>query len=106
MFICPVCGWDQLSENPEFATHEICSCCGTQFGYDDVPEKTVVLVRPVSASGEIEDASEVKSLSRLTTRDAVWASLREDWLNGGRNFWSSTGPPEGWCPDTQLKNLD
>ena len=33
-YYCPVCGYDQLDEPP--ADHNICSCCGTHFGYHDV----------------------------------------------------------------------
>lgn len=32
-YYCPVCGYDQLVEPP--ANHNICSCCGTHFGYHD-----------------------------------------------------------------------
>jgi len=36
---CPVCGFIGLTEPPYDAhqcpSHEICVCCGTQFGYDD-----------------------------------------------------------------------
>ncbi len=36
---CPVCGYVGLTEPPyddhQCPTHEICLCCGTQFGYDD-----------------------------------------------------------------------
>ena len=28
---CPVCGFDQMPFPPE--DHNICSCCGTEFGY-------------------------------------------------------------------------
>ena len=31
--LCPVCGYDGLEDGP--APEEICSCCGTQFAYDD-----------------------------------------------------------------------
>jgi hypothetical protein len=31
--ICPVCGYPNLENEPK--NHEICSSCGTQFGYDD-----------------------------------------------------------------------
>jgi hypothetical protein len=31
---CPVCGFNAMPSPPE--DHHICSCCGTEFGYDDV----------------------------------------------------------------------
>jgi hypothetical protein len=34
MHICPICGYDRLSEPPLNFT--ICPCCGTEFEYDDV----------------------------------------------------------------------
>jgi hypothetical protein len=40
--ICPVCGYDGLEEPPYDdkgnPSHEICSCCGFEFGYDDESE--------------------------------------------------------------------
>lgn len=33
MHICPVCGYDRLTESPGDFT--ICPSCGTEFGYDD-----------------------------------------------------------------------
>jgi hypothetical protein len=33
-YICPVCGYDRLSKPP--ADHNICPCCGTEFGYADI----------------------------------------------------------------------
>ena len=42
MFICPVCGYDKLEEIPYDEdgnpSHEICLCCGFEFGYDDFSE--------------------------------------------------------------------
>jgi|HubBroStandDraft_1064217.scaffolds.fasta_scaffold241831_1 hypothetical protein len=32
-YACPVCGFDQMPFPPE--DHNICSCCGTEFGYHD-----------------------------------------------------------------------
>lgn len=32
-YTCPVCGYPNLDDAP--VNHEICRCCGTQFGYDD-----------------------------------------------------------------------
>ena len=36
MSICPVCGDDSLLEDPTnmWDTHEICPCCGVQFGLE------------------------------------------------------------------------
>lgn len=34
MYMCPVCGYDRLSEPP--ADFTICPCCATEFEYDDV----------------------------------------------------------------------
>jgi hypothetical protein len=33
MYICPVCGYDQLEDPP--TDYNICECCGTEFGYHD-----------------------------------------------------------------------
>ncbi len=33
IYTCPVCGFDQMPYSP--SRHEICPCCGTEFGYDD-----------------------------------------------------------------------
>jgi hypothetical protein len=35
LWLCPVCGLLGLRENPALGLHEICPCCGCQFGYDD-----------------------------------------------------------------------
>ena len=85
-FVCPVCGYDGLSEEPWSATgggsQEICYSCGVQFGYTDM------------AGGDRD------------RRISVWQELREEWVRGGMN-WSSVGcePPEGWDPVEQLKNV-
>ena len=46
-FKCPVCGWNGLEHLPSFpySSHEICACCGTQFGLDVVDDKDIVSVR-------------------------------------------------------------
>lgn len=42
MFICPICGYDGLEEPPYIhndvstGSFEICSCCGFQYGVDDL----------------------------------------------------------------------
>lgn len=35
MYICPVCGWDKIEQDPSQWTFEICPQCGTEFGNDD-----------------------------------------------------------------------
>lgn len=39
MFICPVCGYDKLTEEPYDRdgnpSYEVCDCCGFEFGFDD-----------------------------------------------------------------------
>ena len=39
-YICHVCGYDGLDEEPykeneKIPSHDICDCCGCEFGYDD-----------------------------------------------------------------------
>jgi hypothetical protein len=34
MYLCPVCGYGQMSDPPE--NYNICPSCGTEFGYDDL----------------------------------------------------------------------
>jgi hypothetical protein len=33
-YLCPVCGFDNMPFPPE--DHNICPCCGTEFGYHDL----------------------------------------------------------------------
>jgi hypothetical protein len=81
--ICPVCGYDDLEE-PAYSTagagsHEICYCCGFQYGYTD------------DNLGETFD---------------TW---RQRWIDDGMRWdWgrSDDDRPEHWDPVEQLKNLD
>lgn len=38
-YICPVCGYDNLDEEPyeddRIPSHNVCDCCGCKFGCDD-----------------------------------------------------------------------
>lgn len=86
-YTCPVCGYPELTEipwkdsfNSEGCSDEICSSCGTQFGYTDW------------ADGIFED--------RLIRHK----ELREEWLKSGWDKGRSE-PPEGWNPIEQLKNI-
>ncbi len=44
---CIVCGWKGLEHAPTFpfSSHEICSCCGTQYGLDVQAESDAIAVR-------------------------------------------------------------
>ncbi len=35
VYICPVCEYGGLEEDPKTRTFEICPQCGTEFGYQD-----------------------------------------------------------------------
>jgi len=85
--ICPVCGYDQLS-NPPLAKlvngkliysylegahqFDICPCCGIEFGNEDF-EKT-------------------------------WEELRVEWIESGFS-WHYGTKPNNWNPKKQLNNL-
>jgi hypothetical protein len=79
-FICPVCGFPNLTEEPRHAdgggSDEICPSCGFQFGYDD------------------------------DDRGISFVDWRRDWIKRGMP-WSSQGiePPVDWNPDIQLRNI-
>lgn len=44
-YICPVCGYDRLDEPPYIdgyiPSHNICDCCGSEFGLDDCTQKQI-----------------------------------------------------------------
>lgn len=42
-YMCPVCGFDEMPFPPE--DHNICSCCGTEFGYHDLRQSHADLRR-------------------------------------------------------------
>ena len=44
IFMCHICGFPDLEEAPygplgNSASHDICPCCGCEYGYNDVTEK-------------------------------------------------------------------
>ena len=85
---CPVCGYllDFLpwGVSRESASHEICPCCGTEFGFHD-------------------DAL----LDNSEDREKAWAKRRKQWIDGGMKWWSSArNPPPNWNPAKQLTKLD
>lgn len=44
---CIVCGWKGLDQAPvfPFGSHEICSCCGTEYGLDVQEESDALTIR-------------------------------------------------------------
>ena len=71
--ICPVCGYDELEDGTDIG--EICSSCGTEFGYNDF-EKTYVELRQLW----------------ISENNAQWWS-------------EHTPAPLGWSPVSQLRNI-
>jgi hypothetical protein len=80
-YVCPVCGWPGLSEDPrpDNSTHEICPSCGVQFGY----------------GADVIDPP------------ARWLYLREQWKQRGMAWWSrAADKPGGWDAAAQLAALE
>ncbi|MDQ0109188.1 hypothetical protein J2T02_004331 [Chitinophaga terrae (ex Kim and Jung 2007)] len=79
MYICPVCGYDNLLESPYdqfgYPSYEICSCCGYEFGFTDSSEK--------------KDFEE----------------YRTEWVNSGFNFFLKSDQPVKWDREELLKQL-
>lgn len=77
--LCPVCGYDGLSDAPYDAegnpSHEICSCCGFEFGYDD------------RSQGE------------------SFSAYRKKWLADGAEWFDPARKPENWSLKLQLKRI-
>lgn len=77
-FVCPVCGYSELTEPPrnEFGgpSFEICDCCGVQFGYEDISEESIL-------------------------------NYRDKWIKCGCKWFSQENIPLGWSLEEQLKNI-
>jgi uncharacterized Zn finger protein (UPF0148 family) len=81
VYICPVCGYKPLLEQPwdgDMASFGICPSCGTQFGYQDFAA----------------DSEE---------RSYRHQELRAKWIERGMPWHGVKGPPENWNPQEQLK---
>lgn len=81
--ICPVCGFDKLSEPPYdnygYPSYEICPCCNFEFGFDDSSE------------------------------NQTFKEYREKWIENGYEFNSQSEKPINWNTEKameQLKNID
>lgn len=79
-YICPVCGYSGLKEEPRNeatgGSFEICPSCGIQFGYSD------------EAGGDAQ------------AREVVYEKWREKWILDGMR-WHATNitPPADWNPE-------
>lgn len=77
--ICPVCGWDELSEPAyyeDIGSLEICHCCLFQYGNDD------------------------------DDKGFTHEQWREKWVEEGMKFNDGDDtPPPGWNPKQQLLNI-
>lgn len=78
-YICPVCGYPALAEPPYneqgHGSHEICPCCGFEYGYDD----------------HSEGISHSQYLKK--------------WLSEGAQWFDPEAMPPGWDLEEQLSNL-
>ena len=58
-YTCNICGYPDLDEAPwgengKIPSHNICECCGVEFGYEDCTEETIRRYRQkwIDAGGE------------------------------------------------------
>lgn len=79
-YLCLVCGWDQLSEEPYDRdgnpSYEICPCCGFEFGFDD------------------------------GSNQVTFAEYRKKWLEKGAPWFDPDARPAHWNLQEQLGNLE
>lgn len=82
--LCPACGNPDLKELPFYngdplnsPSHEICACCGFQFGFTDLD------------------------------LHITYEQWRQQWIAGGMVWDKGRSkPPQGWDPHQQLLNID
>ena len=77
--ICPVCGFDGLSEPPyseiKEPSYEVCPCCGFEFGVD-----------------------EAEGLDK-------YAAFRSKWISCGAEWFLPDKKPQDWNLDKQMENI-
>lgn len=78
-YICPVCGFDGLEEEPysqgNEPSYEICPCCGFEFGFNG------------------------------DNNADVFIAFRTIWLNNGGKWFIPNRKPANWDMQKQLANL-
>jgi len=79
-YLCPVCGFNKLNEEPfskkNEPSYEICPCCGFEFGFN----------------GENNKRS--------------FNDYRQRWIADGAIWFSAEVKPKDWNYKKQLENLD
>lgn len=79
-YLCPVCGFDGLKEPPfndhNEPSHEVCPCCGFEFGFDDASSQGTLNV------------------------------FRKHWIENGAQWFMPNLKPANWDLQKQLKNLN
>ncbi|WP_028402360.1 hypothetical protein [Ectobacillus panaciterrae] len=79
-YICPVCGYDGLEE-PLYdedgdPSYEICSCCGFEYGFDDLDQ------------------------------EYSFEQYRRKWIEQGASWFSDYLKPSKWSLKKQLENIN
>lgn len=83
MYSCPVCGYDGLDEPPYIdndvftGSFEICSCCGFQYGVDDLDKG---MTHEAYRNQWIKEGA--PWFSRLTIKPSNW-NLRQQLMSIG-----------------------
>ena len=115
-YICPICGYDKLEENPYYkevlSSYEICPCCGFEFGvtYDnelDVEngiyseEAAIIYYRKIwILTGASWFYEQIYKRDTLPNSDSSKEELKVILENIKRD------KPEDWSLENQLRNIN
>lgn len=86
-YICPICGYSRLRENP-MISYEICACCGYEFG---------TMMYWID--------NEVYDLGNGEENEIVYKKVRDLWLAHGCPWFRKELRPKNWNLDSQLHNI-
>lgn len=96
---CPVCGYEMFErediypwgKDGDSQSDEICSCCGIQFGHEDLTLEWL---------WKGDD---------MRKRLEIYDKWRNNWIENGMKWWSTDEEfhlqPPNWNPIQQLKNI-
>ena len=78
-YICPVCGYPELSEPPRdengAPSFDMCNCCGVEYGYEDCTPESIL-------------------------------KYREEWIKNGCIWLFENDKPIDWSLEGQLNNIE